>query len=330
MATVVRYRPFESGYQNVYIDKSKPLGHGSYGAVYKAKCDELPCAAKVLHPTILSSTDPGADIIMWRFRREMSFLEHIRHPNIVQYLSMTRDPESRLPVLVMELLDESLTEMLERSQQSLAYRVQVDICYDITLALVYLHSNKIIHHNLSSNNVLIMAGRRAKITDFGMSKLVGAPRTMISVTMHPGIQEYMPPEALREPPKYSAKIDCFSEGVIMIQMCTQLRPNPGPSTRFVPSSTSLTGTVKEYVPETERRKNHIDLISPTHPLLPIALDCLRDKDVGRPSSVELCARLAGLKETREYRESMEKNDGGWKKGTELQSEVCTSLMIKSM
>ena len=132
-------------YQSFHINKSQPLGHGSYGAVYKAKCDQLPCAAKVLHPTILTPTDPGAGKIIERFRQECALLESIRHPNIVQYLSMTRDPESRLPVLLMELLDESLTKMIEYSQQSLAYYVQVDICHDIAVAVSYLHSNDIIH-----------------------------------------------------------------------------------------------------------------------------------------------------------------------------------------
>ena len=48
-------------------------------------------------------------------------------------------------LLLMELLDESLSKMLEHSQQSLAYCVQVDICHDIALAVAYLHSNDIIH-----------------------------------------------------------------------------------------------------------------------------------------------------------------------------------------
>ena len=173
-------------YQSFQIDKSQSLGHGSYGAVYKAKCDQLPCAAKVLHPTILDPMDPGADKIMERFRQECALLESIRHPNIVQYLAMAVDPESRLPVLLMELLDESLTKMLEPSQQSLAYYIQVDICHDVALAIAYLHSNNIIHRDLSSNNVLVIAGRRAKVTDFGMSKLAGAAPTMTPLTMCPG------------------------------------------------------------------------------------------------------------------------------------------------
>ena len=242
-------------------------------------------------------------MIMDRFQQECGFLESIRHPNIVQYLGMTRDPESRLPVLLMELLDESLTKMLERSQQSLAYCVQVDICHDIALAVAYLHSNDIIHRDLSSNNVLMIAGRRAKVTDFGMSKLAGAAPSMTPLTMCPGTLAYMPPEALRDPPRYTKKLDCFSEGVIMIQVCTRLWPEPGPRNQLVSDSRSPTGMTGMPVLETKRRKNHIDRINPTHMLLPIAVDCLHYQENGRPSSEELCQRLAGLKESREYRES---------------------------
>ena len=290
-------------YQSFHIDKSQPLGHGSYGAVYKAKCDQLPCAAKVLHPTILDPRDPGAGKIMDRFQQECEFLESIRHPNIVQYLGMTRDPESRLPVLLMELLDESLTKMLECSQQSLAYYVQVDICHDIALAVAYLHSNDIIHRDLSSNNVLMIAGRRAKVTDFGMSKLAGAAPTMTPLTMCPGTLAYMPPEALREPPRYTKKLDCFSEGVIMIQVCTRLWPEPGPRTQVIEDSRSPMGVIEMPVSEIERRKDHIDLIDPNHALLHIAKDCLHFQEKDRPSSEELCQRLADLKEARQYRES---------------------------
>ena len=82
----------------------------------------------------------------------------------------------------------------------------------------------------------------------------------------------MAPEALREPPRYTKKLDCFSEGVIMIQVCTRLWPEPGPRTQLVPDSRSPTGSTEMPLLEPERRKNHIDLIDPNHALLPIAID----------------------------------------------------------
>ena len=308
-------------YRSFHINKSQPLGHGSYGAVYKAKCDQLTCAAKVLHPTILDPLDPGAGKIMDRFRQECAFLESIRHPNIVQYLGMTRDPESRLPVLLMELLDESLTKMLEHSSTALPYFVEVDICHDIALAVVYLHSNDIIHRDLSSNNVLIVAKRRAKVTDFGMSRISGAAPTMTPLTMCPGTLAYMSPEALKEPPTYTKKLDCFSEGVMMIQVCTRLWPEPGPRTKTVPFAASPTGMTDVPVLEPERRQKHIDKIDRSHGLLPIAMDCLCYQENERPSSEKLCERLAGLKETREYRESIERVEREQNDIAELERQI---------
>ena len=292
-------------YQSFHINKSQSLGHGSYGAVYKAKCDQLTCAAKILHPVILDVEDPGSGKIMERFQQECAFLESIRHPNIVQYLGVTTDPESRLPVLLMELLDENLTKMLEHSPQPLAYHVQVDVCHDIALAVAYLHSNDIIHRDLSSNNVLIIAKKRAKITDFGMSKLADAAPTSVPLTMCPGTLAYMPPEALREPPRYTKKLDCFSEGVIIVQVCTRCWPEPGPRTRVIQDSRSPTGIIEMPVPEEERRKGHIDMIDPRNDLLPITLDCLNFEDIDRPSSEVLCHRIATLKESVKYRESIQ-------------------------
>jgi hypothetical protein len=57
------------------------------------------------------------------------------------------------------------------------------------------------------------------------------------------------------------------------------------------------------VPEIDRRQNHISQVDPNHSLLPIALDCLKDKDSERPSAHQLCERVADLKGMPEYRDS---------------------------
>ena len=294
-------------FENVAIFKEEDsqLGVGSYGAVYKAKCDQLPCAAKILHPVLFQTNDPGSRRILERFEQECGFLSSIRHPNIVQYLGVCRDRDSRLPVLLMELLDSSLTKYLETSNKPLPYHVQVDLCFDIALAIAYLHSNGIIHRDLSGNNVLIVAGSRAKVTDFGMSKLVDASSriTRRTLTQCPGTEVYMPPEALMEPPVYTKKLDCFSFGVLVVQTLTRLYPNPGPRIRVVPFPASPTGHTQVPVLDVERRKEQIDMISPAHPLLPVATECLKYDQEHRPSAQQLCEQLATLKEAPQYSES---------------------------
>ena len=129
------------------------LGTGAYGQVCKATLDELPCAAKLLHPILV---DPNNPRNRTRFEQECRFLSEIRHPNIVQYLGVGQDGETGLPVLLMELMDDSLTHFLEQSEEPLAYHVQVNISHDIALAVAFLHLNRIVHRDLSSNNVLLI------------------------------------------------------------------------------------------------------------------------------------------------------------------------------
>ena len=295
------------GYRTVKLLKTKPLGTGSYGTVYKAMCDDLPCAGKILHPTLFQSDDPAAMAVMKRFEQECSFLSAIRHPNIVQYLGAHQDPDTRLPVLLMELMDESLTQLLEQSQEPLPYHTQVDICHDIALALAYLHLNGIIHRDLSSNNVLLIGRNKAKVTDFGMAKFFDASLTsMTPMTMCPGTLAYMSPEALQDQPVYTKKLDTFSFGVLDIQVITRQFPNPGPRLKKVQDPRYPMGTVQVAIPDTECRKSHIDLINPTHPLLPIATVCLSYNKEDRPSAQELCHHLAALKETSQYSDSVQR------------------------
>ena len=269
-------------------------------------CDDLPCAGKILHPTLFQSNDPGAMTIMKQFQQECRVLRALRHPNVVQYLGLYQDPETRLPVLLMELMDDNLTRFLEQSAESLPYHIQVNICHDIVLALAYLHSNDIIHRDFSSNNVLMtVAGNRAKVTDFGMAKIFNINRaTMTPLTMCPGTLPYMSPEALDDPPVYTKKLDTFSFGVLGIQIMTRQFPDPGPRMKKVKDPRFPVG-IQAPVPDVERRKSHIDLIDPTHPLLLIANDCLSYNEEDRPSAQDLCHRLAALKELPQYGDSVQ-------------------------
>ena len=296
-------RPTEFAYHNIELYKSESLGSGSYGGVCKAKCDGLLCAAKIMHPTLFDLRDPGTASYLRKFREECHLLSLARHPNVVQYLGTYTDPDTRLPVLLMELCDESLTSFLERSPGPLSYHVQVNICHDIALALVYLHSNGLIHRDLTGNNVLMIAGIRAKITDFGMSKLATVNPRMTALTLCPGNVLYMSPEALDEAKSYTAKLDVFSFGVIVIQILTRQFPNP--KDRFcLVSVPQFEEPLRQEVPETKRRAAHLQLIPDTHSLKPLALQCLKKKENERPSALQLSETLSELKQSSQYTESV--------------------------
>ena len=286
-AVAIRHKP---SFRKVELHKDRTLGSGAYGIVCEAKCNTLLCAAKIMH-----SAFHGYRLPAERFEQEIELLSMIRHPNIIQYLGVWYDPQSSNPVLLMELMDCSLTKFLKNATSTLSYRTQFNICHSVVQALAYLHDNEIYHRDLSGNNIL-MKGNEAKVSDFGMARLID-PESSHCPTLStcPGTKVYMPPEALEDKPHYTEKIDCFSFGVLIIQILTTLYPMPGEQRRKIEvcDHPDIPGgsTVEVRIKEVDRRQDHISMIDPQHRLLPIALKCLGDKPEDRPSAQELCEKL---------------------------------------
>jgi serine/threonine protein kinase len=271
---------------DVSITKSSVIGRGAYGIVYSARWKELTCAAKIIHSTLLVLEKPE---VVEQLEMECLIISRFRHPNIVQFLGMTRDSDTMFPVLLMELMERSLTVLLEESVEPLPYSKQIDICHDIALAITYLHSAGFIHRDISSNNVL-MKGDTAKLTDLGVAVLINS-RAPSRLTTCPGSEVYMPPDSVGENPNYTEKIDCFSFGVLGVQIATCKFPCPG--TRYIPLKNSR--NLVQVVPEVERRRDHLNMIDPTHPLLDLFRSCLKDEEPDRPTAVDICRHVAHLR-----------------------------------
>ena len=98
----------EADFKSIQILKDQRLHMGGYGDICKAKCDDLICAAKRLHPVLFI---PSVETLrppryLRRFQQECEILSTLRHPNIVQYIGVYRGPESEgVAVLLMELMD---------------------------------------------------------------------------------------------------------------------------------------------------------------------------------------------------------------------------------
>ena len=290
------------GYQNVVIHTAHVLGSGAYGNVVKATLDKKPCAAKILHRVFIDSKDPGLSDFISRFEQECQILRNLKHPNIVQFLGVVQDPTTNKPILLMEVMEDSLTHFLESSPTDIPYHVQVNISHDIALAVAHLHRNGILHRDLSSNNILLNASHQAKVTDFGMSKIAASNPSMTrsKVTQCPGTLVYMPPEALRPQPRYSDKIDTFSIGVLLLQIVTRKFPAPTAASTTREDPSSAWGEIDVPIPEVERRKSDIEKVPAYSGFLPVVRDCLKDKSKDRPTAAQLCHGLGQLKSTAVY------------------------------
>ena len=282
-----------STFKSYRIFTDYELGRGSYAAVYKTQCDDIVCATKFIHEVLINSSGYGSSSLIEVFERECDLLASFRHPNIVQYMGKITHPSTHQPGLVTELMDGNLTQYLEHSSQPLPYHLQVSICHDIALALSYLHAQKIVHRDISSNCILLKCdGLVAKLSNFD----IATTNLRSDLEVCPGARIFMPPEALIDPPTYTEKIDCFSFGVVIFHILTRLFPIP------------------------DRRQKYLQEIDHSHPLLPIMEDCLKDEG-HRPSAHQLCMRIEALKETSMYTKSKRsKLDPDQELQEQLQSE----------
>ena len=92
------------------------------------------------------------------------------------------------------------------------------------------------------------------------------------------------------------------------------------------------GTVCVRVPEVNRRQSHISEIPPNNSLLPIAFDCLKDKDNERPSAHQLCERVADLKGKSDYRDSaraiQDENEEIWQLRQQIREKDQTISLVR--
>ena len=240
----------------------RKLGSGAFGTVYEVEWNGTACAAKFMHDIfkeILSEEEKQTFITA--FEKECATWAALRHPQIVQFLGIYYDP-SRTPVMVLEKMDASLRLMLETTpKEEFSLINKVVILRQTAQGLVYLHSHspKLVHHDLSPNNILVNEVTYVtKLTDFGMTRAIDAASLTRSSSIK-GTPGFMPPEALRYPPQYDDKLDVFSYGNLIIMAITHewptpIKPKPTAGEEAGPQAT-------EVYSQLEMRKPYLELFS---------------------------------------------------------------------
>ena len=278
-----------------YTRKATPtgklLGVGTYGSVIELTSARETVAGKVFKMSSTAQVLPVALIVCG----ELSTMMRLNHPNIVQCRGVSLLVKFHLPVLLMEQMMSSLHDyLLHRDNSNLSVERKVSILHDTASGLDYLHSQTpaIIHRDLTAKNVLLDSQLRAKIADFGNSRIMdldpeATPDTLTSL---PGTLEYMPPEAQGSSVAYEPSLDVFSFGHLSLFTVTQTPVRPLFPSSYYDSSDKLCARS-----EVKRREKFVEaaeqLLSENHSLLTLIKQCLHNRPARRPCTGELLIRL---------------------------------------
>ena len=110
------------GHQKLVVHTDQVLSLSLSGNIVKATLDERPCAAIIFIPAPLEDLPPS-----YRVEHARQIWRHLKHPNIVQFLGMGEDPRNNHSIILMELMEQTLTDFVERSSTGVPYHVQVNI-----------------------------------------------------------------------------------------------------------------------------------------------------------------------------------------------------------
>jgi len=202
-----------------------------------------------------------------KFCCEGEMMLSLRHPNITQLLGACspNDDSSDPPLLIFEYLETgSLSHYLhevschpdvsQRNEESvpggLDTHTAVSIAIDICLALVYLHSRKIAHLDVKSDNVFLDAYLRAKLGDLGLARRIDPFQTESASFCLTGTPAFMAPEALRGA-KVTTSADAYGFALVAWEMVAGEKPFMGMTVAEV--CTAVVGGDRPKIPPQQEK-----------------------------------------------------------------------------
>lgn len=196
------------------------IGVGGMADIYKAMdiIEEKTVAVKILKNEFAASED-----FLRRFRNESKAIALLSHTNIVKIFDVGFT--DKIQYIVMEFIDGiTLTEYIER-QGVLKWRDALHFTVQILRALQHAHDRGIVHRDIKSQNVMLLADGTIKVMDFGIARFNReTDKTMSEKAI--GSVHYISPEQARGEVT-DEKSDIYSVGVMLYEMLTGEKPFDG-------------------------------------------------------------------------------------------------------
>jgi serine/threonine-protein kinase len=201
----------------------RELGQGGMATVYLARDlrHERQVALKVLRPELAASMGPE------RFLREIKLAAQLQHPHILP-LHDSGEASGFLYYVMPYVEGESLRGRLARRGE-LPVHDAVKILIEIVDALAYAHEHGVVHRDVKPDNVLL-SGRHALVTDFGVAKAVSEAtgrQELTTAGVALGTPTYMAPEQAIADPGIDHRADIYAVGVVGYELIVGHPPFTG-------------------------------------------------------------------------------------------------------
>ncbi|XP_031476087.1 serine/threonine-protein kinase STY13-like [Nymphaea colorata] len=237
------------------LDVKSVIAHGTYGTVYRGVYDGQDVAVKLLdwgEDGLSNEAETAA--LRASFKQEVAVWHKLDHPNVTKFVGASMGTsELKIPArscsnnfhetiparaccVVVEYLPAGTLKqyLIKNRRRKLAFKVVIQIALDLSRGLSYLHSRKIVHRDVKTENMLLDSSRTLKIADFGVARVEAQnPKDMTGET---GTLGYMAPEVLNGQP-YNRKCDVYSFGICLWEIyCCEM---PYPDLSFAEVSSAV-------------------------------------------------------------------------------------------
>ncbi|QHO12666.1 Serine/threonine-protein kinase [Arachis hypogaea] len=185
------------------------IARGTFGTVHRGVYDGQDVAVKMLdYGEEGQRTDAEIAALRSAFTQEVAVWHKLDHPNVTKFIGATMGsselqiqtddglislPSNICCVVVEYLAGGALKSFLIKNRRrKLAFKVVIQLALDLARGLSYLHSQKIVHRDVKTENMLLDKTRTVKIADFGVARVEASnPNDMTGET---GTLGYMAPE----------------------------------------------------------------------------------------------------------------------------------------
>ena len=215
------------GINSFQIGRGQLIGKGSYGRVYLGinltTGDLLAVKQVEVNQKAAGQDKDKMKEMVAALDQEIDTMQHLEHRNIVQYLGCERK-EFSISIFLEYISGGSVGSCLRKNGKFEESLVR-SLTRQTLDGLAYLHDKGVLHRDLKADNILLDVDGTCKISDFGISKKTDNIYGNDITNSMQGSVFWMAPEVVRsEGQGYSAKVDIWSLGCVVLEMFAGRRP----------------------------------------------------------------------------------------------------------